>query len=48
MVISKRSFCIDAIAVDYLVNLNTLVPRNALLLDALILACNVSDVVKAD
>ena len=40
LVISRRSlflkylFCIDAIAVDYLVNLNTLVPRNVLLVDA--------------
>jgi len=30
----KYLICIDAIAVDYLVNLNTLVPRNVLLVDA--------------
>jgi hypothetical protein len=51
LVISKRSLFlkylirIDAIAVGYLVNLNTLAPRNALLLDALI---HVGDIVKAD
>ena len=40
MVISNMSLflkyfiCIDAIALDYRVNLNTLVPRNVLLVDA--------------
>ena len=44
----KYFICIDAIALDYRVNLNTLVLRNALLLVASILACNFGDVLKAD